>query len=145
MSRLVPYSPLHEPKKEVSLETMRQILAKHVAKKEQLSNQAGVAPSPDAAQRAPVASGSLPNRLADPPKLQWNEPVRNKDGTGYVTTVGIEHREGYGFFGEGYIIAKCFVAGIPKYTATRLRPEWKSLIGTKDTREEAEALCGEKL
>jgi hypothetical protein len=127
MGRITPYSPMHEPRKEVSLQTMHEILARHVAKKEQLEARAQVEPTPKAESK---------------PKIEWQEPVKNSDGTGYILSSGLSYTDGK-LMGEGWTVAKSFVKDKRRYTAHRVRQEWSYTIGCKDTADEAKALCEE--
>lgn len=58
--------------------------------------------------------------------LTWLEPVKNRDGTGYVKTA----------CGQ-YSVAKFFVDGEPRYQAFF----GKAALGVRKTPEEAKALC----
>jgi hypothetical protein len=125
MSRQIPYSPMHPPKKEVSLQRMHEILAKHVAKKEQLTQQQTVAQTPKAEPA---------------PKIVWQDPVKHPDGTGYMLSEGLRYVDGK-LTGEGWTVAKAFVGKRARYTAHRVRPEWSYAIGCRDTAAEAQKLC----
>jgi hypothetical protein len=72
MSRQIPYSPMHEPRKEVSLDQMNRILAKHSGPKE-------------------VSRETIPE-VAEPPKsvhppLEWERP-KSRDQMALMTKCG---------------------------------------------------------
>lgn len=118
MSRLIPYQPMHPPRKEVSFERMQEILDKHT--KGVLSDTGReTTQSPVALDQARTA------------RLEWDKPIRNRDGTGYMRTK-------CGKYG----IDKAFVGGVPVYNAYKLNTEFCKVIGGgKKSAAEAQALC----
>jgi hypothetical protein len=82
MSRVIPYSPMHEPRKEVSMERMQEILAKHTVSRE---TNAGLAERSGAGLPNQPAGFDSPAPLHPP--LEWEKP-KSRDQMAVVTKCG---------------------------------------------------------
>lgn len=64
-------------------------------------------------------------------KVSWQKPAKSTDGTYYVRSVC-----------ERYVVCAARSMGKWRYTATDLKGP-KLILGTKDSADEAKALCGQ--
>lgn len=115
VSRPVPYSPMHAPRKNVTTEAMWQTLAKH----------SSLPIKPPEEGQTPKAELRVP--------LLWLDPVKTGPISGYVLTA----------CGQ-FSISKDSVRGAPMYTAWDRRPPKPAMainLGVRLERVEAERLC----
>lgn len=128
------YSPMREPRKEVTEEQMKETLARRVRESmqkhaERVSvNGSGVAQSSRAPEVQQEVSGANPVAVA----ISWEKPVRTSDdGLGYQkSTCG------------RFVIAKVRVKGEFQYTASRVNPgSVASVIGSFKDPTSAQRAC----
>lgn len=85
MSRVIPYSPMHEPRKEVSMERMNQILAKHT----KVEVMPDAVPEQSIRSLAEHASNVVAGAASaeNTPRLEWEKP-KSRDQMAVVTKCG---------------------------------------------------------
>ncbi len=112
--RFQPYSPMGPPPKNVSQQDMLAILEKRTS-----------------GQPIRKPAQSPPLEPIHPGKLLWRPPVLSEDKkTGYQETIC-----------KRFTVEKSLVEGVPVYCGWKRLNEWRFVLGSGKTADEAKALC----